>query len=58
MVVMRALVYAIHKYGAVRCTEIKPDFSGFVEGSDREITLAIRRSQADQLKQRLAQLSF
>lgn len=30
-------VYAIHKYGAVRCTEIKPDFSGFVEGSDREI---------------------
>ena len=30
-------VYAIHKYGAVRCTEIKPDFTGFVEGSDREI---------------------
>ena len=30
-------IYAIHKYGAVRCTEIKPDFSGFVEGSDREI---------------------
>ena len=30
-------VYAIYKYGAVRCMEIKPDFSGFVEGSDREI---------------------
>ena len=30
-------VYAIHKYGAVRCTEIKPDFSGFVEGSEKEI---------------------
>ena len=30
-------VYAIHKYGEVHCTEIKPDFSGFVEGSDRVI---------------------
>lgn len=30
-------IYAIHKYGAVHITEIKPDFSGFVEGSDRVI---------------------
>lgn len=30
-------IYAIHKYGAVHITEIKPDFSGFVEGSDRII---------------------
>lgn len=30
-------VWAIHKYGAVRATQIKPDFSGYVEGSEREI---------------------
>ena len=30
-------VYAIHKYGEVHCTELKPDMSGPVEGSDRVI---------------------
>ncbi len=30
-------VYAIHGYGEVRCTELKPDMSGPVEGSERVI---------------------
>ena len=30
-------VYAIHKYGEVHCTELKPDMSGPVEGTDRVI---------------------
>lgn len=30
-------IYAIHKYGAVRMTEIKSDFSGFVDDSERVI---------------------
>lgn len=30
-------VYAIHGYGKVRCTELKPDMSGPVEGSERVI---------------------
>lgn len=30
-------IYAVHKYGSVHLVEIKPDFSGYVEGSDREI---------------------
>ena len=30
-------IYAIHKYGEVHCTELKPDMSGPVEGSDRII---------------------
>lgn len=30
-------VYAVHKYNEVHLTEIKPDFSGIVEGSDRVI---------------------
>ncbi len=30
-------IYAIHKYGEVHCTELKPDMSGPVEGSDRMI---------------------
>lgn len=30
-------IYAIHKYGEVHCTELKPDMSGPVEGSDRVI---------------------
>ena len=30
-------VYAIHGYGEVKCTELKPDMSGPVEGSDRVI---------------------
>lgn len=30
-------VYAIHKYDEVKLTEIKPDFSGCVEGSERVI---------------------
>lgn len=33
-------VYAIHGYNEVHATEIKPDFSGFVEGSDRVIIAA------------------
>ena len=30
-------IYAIHKYGEVHCTELKPDMSGPVEGADRVI---------------------
>src|SRR5574344_185364 len=30
-------IYAIHKYGNVTCTELKPDLSGPVEGSERVI---------------------
>jgi xylan 1,4-beta-xylosidase len=30
-------IYAIHGYDEVKATEIKPDFSGFVEGSERVI---------------------
>ncbi len=30
-------IYAIHKYGAVYCTELKADMSGPVEGSERMI---------------------
>jgi len=30
-------IYAVHGYDEVKITEIKPDFSGFVEGSDRVI---------------------
>ena len=30
-------IYAIHRYGEVHCTELKPDMSGPVEGSDRVI---------------------
>lgn len=30
-------VYAIHGYGTVKCTELKPDMSGPVEGSERVI---------------------
>ena len=30
-------IYAIHKYGEVHCTELKPDMSGPVEGRDRVI---------------------
>ena len=30
-------IYAIHKYGEVHCTELKPDMSGPVEGSERVI---------------------
>ena len=30
-------IYAVHGYDEVKLTEIKPDFSGFVEGSDRVI---------------------
>ena len=30
-------IYAIHKYGNVTCTELKPDLSGAVEGSSRVI---------------------
>lgn len=30
-------IYAVHKYNEVHLTEIKPDFSGYVEGSDRVI---------------------
>ncbi|MFZ5496303.1 MAG: glycoside hydrolase 43 family protein [Verrucomicrobiota bacterium] len=30
-------VYAVHGYDEVKLTEIRPDFSGFVEGSDRVI---------------------
>ena len=30
-------IYAIHKYGEVHCTELKPDMSGPVEGTDRVI---------------------
>ena len=30
-------IYAIHKYGKVHCTELKPDMSGPVEGTDRVI---------------------
>ncbi|NPD92968.1 glycoside hydrolase family 43 protein [Xylanibacter muris] len=30
-------VYAVHKYGSVQLTELKPDLSGIVEGSTREI---------------------
>lgn len=30
-------IYAIHKYGNVMCTEMKPDLSGPVEGSSRVI---------------------
>ena len=30
-------VYAIHGYGKVRCTELKPDMSGPVEGTERVI---------------------
>lgn len=30
-------VYAIHGYGTVKCTEMKPDLSGPVEGSERVI---------------------
>ena len=28
-------IYAIYGYDEVHCVEIKPDLSGFVEGSDR-----------------------
>ena len=34
---MQGNIYAIHKYGEVHCTELKPDMSGPVEGSDRVI---------------------
>ena len=30
-------IYAIHKYGEVHCTELKPDMSGPVEGTERVI---------------------
>ncbi len=30
-------IYAIHKYGNVTCTQLKPDLSGPVEGSERVI---------------------
>ena len=30
-------VYAIHGYGTVKCTELKPDMSGSVEGTERVI---------------------
>lgn len=30
-------IYAIHQYGEVHCTELKPDMSGPVEGTDRVI---------------------
>ena len=30
-------IYAIHKYGEVHCTELKPDMSGPVDGTDRVI---------------------
>ena len=30
-------IYAIHKYGEVHCTELKPDMSGPLEGTDRVI---------------------
>ncbi len=30
-------IYAVHQYGEVHLIEIKPDFSGYVEGSDRII---------------------
>ena len=30
-------IYAIHKYGEVHCTELKPDMSGPVESTDRVI---------------------
>lgn len=30
-------IYAIHNYGEVRCTELKPDMSGPVEGTERVI---------------------
>ena len=30
-------IYAIHKYGEVHCTELKPDMSGPMEGTDRVI---------------------
>lgn len=30
-------IYAIHSYDEVKLTEIKPDFSGYVEGSERVI---------------------
>ena len=30
-------IYSIHKYGEVHCTELKPDMSGPVEGTDRVI---------------------
>lgn len=30
-------IYAVHKYGEVHCTELKPDMSGSVEGTDRVI---------------------
>lgn len=30
-------IWAVHKYNEVHLTEIKPDFSGYVEGSDRVI---------------------
>ncbi len=30
-------IYAIHGYGSVKCTELKPDMSGPIEGTEREI---------------------
>jgi len=30
-------IYAIHNYGTVKCTELKPDMSGPVEGTERVI---------------------
>ena len=30
-------IYAIHNYGEVRCTELKPDMSGPIEGTERVI---------------------
>lgn len=30
-------IYAIHGYGTVRCTELKPDMSGPIEGTERVI---------------------
>ncbi len=30
-------IYAIHNYGEVKCTELKPDMSGPVEGTERTI---------------------
>ena len=28
-------VYAIHGYGEVKCTELKPDMSGPIEGTEK-----------------------
>ena len=34
-------IYAIHGYGTVKCTELKPDMSGPIEGTERVIIRAV-----------------